>query len=314
MIRFDERVLNGMSVFAAIVAAGSFAAAGELLDMSQPGVSRAVSRLEARLGIRLFDRTTRAVSLTEEGRRFHAQVLPLLAGIEEAASTAADGATAVRGRLRVNADPYFSRLILGPRLGTFLESHPELQFELVTQDRLGDLVSGGFDLAVRFGEPGASSLVARKLLDTRIVTVAAPSYLKRRGRPLDPTDLGDTRHECIHVTDPNTGHPWAWEFHRKRRKLEVPVHGRLTVNDVGTLHSACLAGQGIAQIKELGAESMLADGRLVDLFPDWPDERFSLYALHPSRHHPPAKTRAFLDFVAAITAGRPTRTLPSRDR
>jgi DNA-binding transcriptional LysR family regulator len=314
MIRFDERVLNGMSVFAAIVAAGSFAAAGELLDMSQPGVSRAVSRLEARLGIRLFDRTTRAVSLTEEGRRFHEQVLPLLAGIEEAASTAADGATTVRGRLRVNADPYFSRLILGPRLGTFLESHPELQFELVTQDRLGDLVSGGFDLAVRFGEPGASSLVARKLLDTRIVTVAAPSYLKRRGRPLDPTDLGDARHECIHFTDPNTGHPWAWEFHRKRRKLEVSVHGRLTVNDVGTLHSACLAGQGIAQIKELGAESMLADGRLVDLFPDWPDERFSLYALHPSRHHPPAKTRAFLDFVASITAGRTTRKLPSRDK
>jgi DNA-binding transcriptional LysR family regulator len=314
MIRFDERVLNGMSVFAAIVAAGSFAAAGELLDMSQPGVSRAVSRLEARLGIRLFDRTTRAVSLTEEGRRFHAQVLPLLAGIEEATSTAADGATAVRGRLRVNADPYFSRLILGPRLGTFLERHPELHFELVTQDRLGDLVSGGFDLAVRFGEPGASSLVARKLLDTRIVTVAAPSYLKARGRPLDPTDLSDVRHECIHFTDPNTGHPWAWEFHRKRRKLEVPVHGRLTVNDVGTLHSACLAGQGIAQIKELGAESMLADGRLVDLFPDWPDERFSLYALHPSRHHPPAKTRAFLDFVASITAGRTTRKLPSRDK
>ena len=169
-MRFDERVLNGMSVFAAIVAAGSFAAAGELLDMSQPGVSRAVSRLETRLGIRLFDRTTRAVSLTEEGRRFHAQVLPLLAGIEEAASTAAHGATSVRGRLRVNVDPYFSRLILGPRLGTFLESHPELQFELVTQDRLGDLVSGGFDLAVRFGEPGPSSLVARKLLDTRIVT------------------------------------------------------------------------------------------------------------------------------------------------
>jgi DNA-binding transcriptional LysR family regulator len=270
--------------------------------------------VRSRLGIRLFDRTTRAVSLTEEGRRFHAQVLPLLAGIEEATATAADGATAVRGRLRVNADPYFSRLILGPRLGTFLERHPELHFELVTQDRLGDLVSGGFDLAVRFGEPGASSLVARKLLDTRIVTVAAPSYLKGRGRPLDPTDLSDARHECIHFTDPNTGHPWAWEFHRKRRTLEVPVHGRLTVNDVGTLHSACLAGQGIAQIKELGAESMLADGRLVDLFPDWPDERFSLYALHPSRHHPPAKTRAFLDFVASITAGRGTRKLPSRDK
>jgi DNA-binding transcriptional LysR family regulator len=270
--------------------------------MSQPGVSRAVSRLEARLGIRLFDRTTRAVSLTEEGRRFHEQVTPLLAGIEEAASTAANGSTAVRGRLRVNVDPYFSRLILGPRLGTFLERYPELQFELLTQDKLGDLVAGGFDLAVRFGEPPPSTLVARKLLDTRIVTVASPAYLKRYGKPADPTDLGDPRHHCIQFTDPKTGHPWAWEFHRKRRQIEVPVHGRLTVNDVGTLQSALLAGYGIAQIKELGAESLLADGRLIDLFPDWPDERFPLYVLHPSRHHLAAKTRAFLEFVISLTA------------
>jgi DNA-binding transcriptional LysR family regulator len=304
MTRFDERVLNGMSVFTAVAAAGSFAAAGERLDMSQPGVSRAIARLEARLGIRLFDRTTRSVSLTEEGRRFHEQVLPLLAGIEEAAATAADGATAVRGRLRVNVDPYFSRLILGPRLGTFLERHPQVQLELVIQDRLGDMVAGGFDLAVRFGEPAPSSLVVRKLLETRIMTVASPAYLKRRGRPLEPGDLADERHDCILFIDPLTGHPWAWEFHRQRRKLEVPVHGRLTVNDVGTLQSALLAGYGIAQIKELGAESLFADGALVELFPDWAEERFPLYVLHPSRHQPAAKTRAFLDFVVAITAGR----------
>jgi DNA-binding transcriptional LysR family regulator len=307
MSRFDERVLNGMSVFTAVVATGSFAAAGEQLDMSQPGVSRAIARLEARLGIRLFDRTTRAVSLTEAGRRLHQQVMPLLAGIEEAASTAADGATAVRGRLRVNVDPYFSRLILGPRLGTFLERYPQVQLELVTQDRLGDLIAGGFDLAVRFGEPAPSSLVARKLLDTRIMTVASPAYLKRRGRPHEPADLADERHDCILFTDPQTGHPWTWEFHRKRRKIEVPVHGRLTVNDVGTLQSALLAGYGIAQVKELGAESLLADGKLVDLFPDWPEERFPLYVLHPSRHQPPAKTRAFVEFVVAIAAARGTR-------
>ena len=172
MPRFDERMLNGTSVFAAIVDVGSFAAAGEVLDMSQPGVSRAVARLEARLGIRLFDRTTRAVSLTDEGRRYYEQVIPLMAGLEEAAAVAAGGAIAVRGQLRINVDPFFSRLILGPSLGAFLGSYPDLHLELITRDRLGDMVADGFDLAVRFGEPRTSSLVARRLLDTRILTVA----------------------------------------------------------------------------------------------------------------------------------------------
>ncbi len=304
MQRFDERILNGTSVFATIVDAGSFAAAGEVLGMSQSGVSRAVARLEARLGIRLFDRTTRAVSLTDEGRRFYERVMPLLAGLEDAAATASAGATAVRGRLRVNIDPFFSRLILGPGLGAFLESYPDLQLDLITRDQLGDMVADGFDLAVRFGEPQASSLVARRLLDTRIVTVASPSYIKRIGRPLKPTELAGDTHTCIEFRDPETGRPFTWEFHRKRRKLAVKTVGRLIVNDVGTMQSACLAGYGIAQIMELGAEAMLAEGRLVDLFPDWPDERFPLYALYPSRHHPPAKTRAFLDFVVSLTASR----------
>jgi DNA-binding transcriptional LysR family regulator len=303
MARFDERVLNGMGVFAAVVQARSFAAAGDLLNMSQPGVSRAVARLEVRLGIRLFDRTTRSVSLTDEGRRFHQQVIPLIAGLEEAAATATGDATAVRGRLRINVDPLFSRLILGPRLGAFLDGYPELQVELITRDRLGDMVADGFDLAVRFGELASSSLIARRLLETRILTVASPAYLKRCGRPRTPQALS-SEHICIHFRDPATGKPFSWEFHRKRKKVAVQPTGRLTVNDVGTMHSACLAGYGIAQIMALGAESLLAEGRLVDLFPDWPDERFPLYALHPSRHHPPAKTRAFLDFVISLTSGR----------
>jgi DNA-binding transcriptional LysR family regulator len=298
---FDERMLNGMSVFTAIVDAGSFAAAGEQLDMSQSGVSRAVARLEARLGIRLFDRTTRVVSLTDEGRRFYEQVTPLIAGLEEAAATASGGATAVRGRLRVNIDPFFSRLVLGPRLESFMNDYPELRLELITRDQLGDMVTDGFDLAVRFGEPRASSLIARKLLDTRILTVAAPSYLKRRGRPLTPQELGSGQHACIEYRDPETGRPFGWEFHRRRKKLAVPTDGRLVVNDVATLLSVCLSGYGIAQVMQLSAQQALADGRLIDLFPDWPDERFPLYALYPSRHHPPAKTRAFLEFVRSIT-------------
>jgi DNA-binding transcriptional LysR family regulator len=120
---FDERMLNGMGVLSAIVDSGSFAAASEALDMSQSGVSRSVARLEARLGIRLFDRTTRSVKLTDEGRRFYEQIVPLLSGLEEAAASASQGASAVRGRLRVNIDPFFSRLFLGPRLGAFVEKY-----------------------------------------------------------------------------------------------------------------------------------------------------------------------------------------------
>lgn len=299
---FDERILNGMSVLSAVVDSGSFAGAGELLDMTQSGVSRSIARLEARLGIRLLDRTTRSVTLTDEGRRFYEQVVPLLAGLEEAAASAAEGAIVVRGRLRVNVDPFFSRLVLGPRLGSFVENHPDLQLELVTREQIGDMVADGFDLAVRFGHPRPSTLVARKLLETRIITVASPAYLKKHGRPSNPGELDGDTHRCIQFRDPQSGHPFPWEFHRGRKKQTVATRGQLTVNDVGTMHGVCLAGHGIAQVMALGVEQLIADGRLVDLFPDWPDEHFPLYALYPSRHHQAAKVRAFLDFIVSLSA------------
>ena len=305
---FDERMLNGMGVLSAIVDSGSFAAASEALDMSQSGVSRSVARLEARLGIWLFDRTTRSVKLTDEGRRFYEQIVPLLSGLEEAAASASQGATAVRGRLRVNIDPFFSRLFLGPRLGAFVEKYPELQLDLITRDQLGDMVADGFDLAVRFGEPRESTLIARKLLDTRVITVASPGYIKKHGRPLAPADLEREPHTCIHFRDPETGRPFQWEFHRGKKKVLIAARGRLSANDVGTMHGVCLAGHGVAQVLALGTEQLLASGRLVDLFPDWPDETFPLYAAYPSRHHLPAKVRAFFDFIVSLT-GTPIEEL-----
>ena len=300
MASFDERIVNGISVLSAIIDSGTFATAGEGLNMSPSGVSRSIARLEARLGIRLLERTTRSVGLTDEGRRFYEQVMPLLAGLEEAVASAAQGTTAVRGRLRVNLDPYFSRLILGPRLGAFLDSYPQLRLELITTDHLGDLVAEGFDLAVRFGQPRPSTLIARKLLDTRMLTIASPAYLQRHGRPRDPHELEKGHHVCIQFRDPETGRPYPWEFHKGRKKLAIETTGSLTVNDAGTLYSVCLAGHGMAQVMDLGVAPMIADGRLVEVFPNWPDERFPLYALHPSRHHVPAKTRAFLDFIITL--------------
>jgi DNA-binding transcriptional LysR family regulator len=297
---FDTRLLSGVGVLAAVVESGNFARAADALGLTASGVSRAVARLEARLGVRLFDRTPRAVILTDEGRRFHSQIGPLLAGIEEAAGAASGAAARVRGRLRVNVDPWFARLVLAPRLSSFLAVHPELSLELVIRDALGDLVSEGFDAAVRFGEPEPSSLIARKLLETRVLTCAAPGYLARHGTPLHPHQLA--QHECLLFRDPQTGRPFPWEFHRGDEMIEVKVSGRLVVNDLATKLTACAAGHGVSQTFELGLGGMLVSGELVQILVEWAEERFPLYAYHPSRHLPPAKVRAFLDFVLASAA------------
>lgn len=301
-MKSNQNLSSGINVFAAVVDTGTFAAASEAMGMSPPGVSRAIARLETRLKVRLFNRTPRAVSLTEEGRRFYEQVMPHLRGMEEAAAAAAGGATTVRGKLRINLDPVFSRVVLGPKLDEFMDAHPELELEFIARDQLGDLILDGFDLALRFGEPRSSSLIARKLLDSAIVTVAAPTYVARRGRPAQPQELSRTVHTCLEFRNPETGKPFPWEFHRKRKKLVVETSGRLTVNDPSALIDACLAGSGIAQMLLLVAEPLIREGRLVNLFPEWTDERYPLYAYHPSRHHVPAKTRVFLDFIVALTS------------
>ena len=297
---FDARLVSGIGVLAAVVETGGFARAAQALGLTQPAVSRAVARLEARVGVRLLDRTTRSVTLTDEGRRFYEHVGPLLGGIEEAAALAAGSSATVRGRLRVNVDPFFSRLVLAPRLGEFLDRYPELTLDFVTAEHIGDLVADGFDVAVRFGVPGASSAVARKLIETRILTVAAPTYLERHGRPAKPADLAE--HDCIQYRNPQTGLPFEWEFHRTSKIVPVATTGRLLLTDVGTMLGACLAGAGIAQVMALGVHEFLEDGRLIELFPDWPDETFPLYALHPSRHLPAAKVRAFVDFILGAVA------------
>src|ERR1700712_4477781 len=227
---FDGRLLAGVSVLAAVVETGSFVRAADALGLSDSGVSRAIARLEARLGVRLLDRTTRSLRLTDEGAQFHAEAAPLLMQLSDAALALTDARHIVRGRLRVEVDPFFSRLVLAPRLGGFLDRHPELSLELVTTEAPGDLVAHGFDLAIRFGLPGTGGLITRKLLDTRILTVASPLYLERHGRPATPEAL--KAHRCIHFRDPASSKPFAWEFHRGRKILPVDVTGAVTVTDV----------------------------------------------------------------------------------
>ncbi|HEY9130400.1 MAG TPA: LysR family transcriptional regulator [Dyella sp.] len=296
---FDSRVVSNVGVLAAIIEGGSFSRAAEALGLSPSGVSRAVARLESRIGVRLLDRNTRSVGLTDEGRRFFEHVAPLLDGIENAVIQTAGAAETVRGRLRVNVDAYFSRMMLAPHVTRFMAMHPDISLELVVKDQLGDLVGEGFDLAMRFGAPPDSSLVARKLLDTHTMTVAAPAYLKKHGKPKHPEELA--RHECILVRNSLNGQLLqSWRYQRQRKTVAVDVQGRLVVNEAGTLLGACLAGSGIARMKAIGVRDLLASGALIALLDDWQGERFPLYALYPSRHLPAAKVRAFIDFALGL--------------
>jgi DNA-binding transcriptional LysR family regulator len=297
----DARILTGIPVVAAIVDAGTFAGAGRALGLTQSGVSRAVMRLEDRLGARLFERNSKVMRLTETGKRFCQEVIPQMARLQEAAEATVNGTTAVRGRLRINLDATFARTVLVPRLGTFLSTYPDLELDLVIRDQLGDLIGDGFDAAIRFGEPEPSSLVARRLLNVRVLTCASPAFLQAHGRPRTPRELSDSRYPCLLFRNSVTGAPFPWEFHQGDKIISVPMAGRIILNDPLTYTELCLAGLGIAQLFELGIESLLHRGALINLFPKYSDERFPLYAYHPSRHFVPAKLRAFLDYIAAIS-------------
>jgi DNA-binding transcriptional LysR family regulator len=296
---FDARLLTGAGVLAAVTETGNFARAAEMLGLTPSGVSRAVARLEARVGVRLFNRNPREVTLTEEGHRFHAQVMPLLAGLEEAATDAAGAAAIVSGRLRVSVDPWFARMVLAPKLQQFMARHPLLSVDLMTSNYREEMMTG-VDVAIRFGPPDSSSLIARKLLETAIFTCAAPAYLEKHGEPRTPHDL--IHHELLLYRDPQTGRAFPWEFHRGGEIIQINASGRLMMDDPSVGVAACIAGEGVLQKLSIGLEPLFAKGELVQILSRWSDERYPLYAYHPSRHLPPAKVRAFLDFVQEIAA------------
>lgn len=297
---FDGRLLAGMSVLAAVVEAGSFSRAGEVLGLSASGVSRSIGRLEERLGVRLLDRTTRTLHLTSDGAQLYERAAPHLEGIEEAASYVSGAAVAVRGALRVGLNPIFARYVLAPKLQLLRERYPALDLTILQQPDVGDLVAEGLDVAVRFGPQPPSTMTSRLLLHTRVLTVASPEYLARHGRPKKPGKLAD--HDCIQYIDPRRGKPFSWEFHRGREVLPVDTKGHLVTTDVELMVQACVNGTGIAQVLALNVRHLLASGALIELFPDWPGETYPLYAIRPSRRLAPAAVEAFLDFCTEICA------------
>jgi DNA-binding transcriptional LysR family regulator len=303
-MRFDEQTLSDSNVFVAVVRSGSFANAARSLDLSQSVASRAVARLEKRLGVRVLDRTTRSVSLTDDGRGLFERLEPLLQGFEDAFTSVAEEQSRVRGRLRVKMHPTLAHVIHGKQLKAFLENYCELSVELISSDKLGDLVGEGLDIALYVGELPSSSLIAKRLLDTRVITVAAPAYLAKHVEIAHPSDLLKQEHTLIDYRNPETGRTFQWEYHRGRKIVKIATPGRLIVSDIVNLHGICVAGWGIAQVLEVAVKPLLETGALVKLLPEWSDESFPIYAVYPSRNYVPPKVRVFIDFIfSALSQG-----------
>jgi DNA-binding transcriptional LysR family regulator len=307
-MELDGRLLAGLSVLVAVAESGSFTRAAETLGLSASGVSRAVSRLEERIGVRLLDRSTRALRLTDEGKRFYTLAAPHLDAIVDAASIVGGASKGVRGKLRASVNQIIAQTLLGPRMAEFAVRFPNLSLDLLPPDEAGDLVSNGIDVAIRFGPQVQSSMSSRLLLETRVLTVASPVYLEKHGRPAAPADL--KHHACIQFPDPLTGNPFEWEFHRDGHVLPVASSGPFLMTDVATMIAACVSGAGIAQVLAISVQPHLASGKLIELFPDWPDETFPLFAVRPSRRLPPLKVAAFIDFCEEICRPYDTRMTP----
>jgi DNA-binding transcriptional LysR family regulator len=243
------------------------------LDLSQSAVSRALQRLEQHLGTRILDRNSRTIRLTGSGKKFCQEVLQLLARLKEAAEETGRSSATVRGKLRVNVDPTFARLVLIPKLAAFLEPYPDLHLELAVREEVGDLISDGFDAAVRFGPPQPYALLVRRLLQVRVVTCAAPAFLQLHGEPRTPRDFETKRLPCLLFRDPITGEPYPREFDRGKGVVAIPISGRITMSDPITYLEACLAGLGVGQLFDLGTETFLSDGRLINLSsPGWTND------------------------------------------
>jgi DNA-binding transcriptional LysR family regulator len=287
--------LNGFVVFVRVAETRSFVAASRLLGVSASAIGKSVARLEEKLGVRLFHRSTRSITLTAEGTLFLERSRRILAEIEAAEMELSQATAAPRGRLRISL-PLVSSLVL-PVLGEFMREYPAIELDLDFTDRLVEVIEEGFDVVVRTGDPTDSRLSARKLGTFRSMLVASPDYLARRGIPEVPADLLD--HTCLHYRFPNSGklEPWALRQAPGEADLQLPTS--MICNNIETRVCFALQGLGIACLPEFSIREPLADGRLRTILADRVERTGVFYVLWPASRHPSPKIRAMVDFLCA---------------
>lgn len=286
--------LPSMALFARVAQLRSFSAAAREAGIAKSAVSKRIAALERRLGVLLLTRTTRALSLTEEGLRYYDHCRALVAAADAAESSVAGSKDRPAGRVRINAPVTFAQMYLARSLARFLVQHPALEVDLSTDNRSVDLVESGLDLVIRVSRLRASALVARRLAPVRLLVCAAPSYLARAGNPRTPEELSS--HDCLRYS--LLPAEVEWRFGTAERPLGIPVRGSLATNDGTVLREAAVAGLGLVVLPEFMVARELADGRLLAVLQDHPLPDMGLYALHADRRLVPARVRVLLDFLA----------------
>jgi DNA-binding transcriptional LysR family regulator len=294
--------LQQMAVFAKVVVAGSLSNAARELGLSPALVSRKLAALESRLGVRLINRTTRSLHLTDEGASYYEACSRLLAEIDEADAAVAVGRVEPQGILRVALPASFGHLHLAPRIPEFAAQYPKVKLALSLSDRSVNVIEEGFDLAVRIAELEDSSLAARRLAPNRRVVCASPQYLARHGTPRLPEDLA--QHNVLTTV---TDFAMTWDYKDPKGKPgTVRVAGRHSCDNWEVLREWALAGLGIALKSTWDVYRHLQDGSLVELFPGYSfHSDVAIYAVYPHRRHLPAKTRVFIEFLAALFGPEP---------
>lgn len=291
-----------ITAFLAAVEHGGFTAAGQMLGRDGSILSRRVTALEKRLGVRLMERTTRRLALTEAGEAFHQRMRVALEALQEVEQDTAAAATGVRGTLRIALPATFGRMWVAPILPAFLATYPDLAVETAFGDRFVDLVAESFDVAVRIGTLTDSRLVARRLAPSRRLLCASPAYLQAHGTPVRPADLA--QHACLGFSR-LASHP-LWLLRDGDKATAIRITGPLVTDDAQSLVQAAASGTGIAMVSDWLVGPELCSGRLVPVLPDHPVEsNEAIYLVHPSARLVPAKTRAFADWISGMLGTRP---------
>ena len=297
MDRFDA-----MQAFARVVEAGSFTKAAETLHMSKTTVTQLVQQLEARLRVKLLNRTTRKVNVTADGAAYYERVVKLLADMDDAETSLPGAAARPRGRLRIDVPSPFARHILVPALPEFHARYPDIQIDMGVSDRIVDIIDENVDCVVRGGELLDQSLMARKIADLPLGVFAAPAYLAREGTPDHPRELEDSHHRVVAFLWARTGKPLPYTLHNGAERLQIKGRHVLAVDDGNAYLAAGLAGMGVLWLPTYMSDAHVARGELVQLFEGWQLESMPLYLAYPPNRHVSLKLRVFIDWVVQLMA------------
>jgi LysR family transcriptional regulator for bpeEF and oprC len=295
--------LNAIPLFISVGESANLTAAGERLGLSASAVSKAVSRLEEEVGQRLVHRTTRRITLTEEGLAFLDRCRQILAEVADAEAAIAHTRATPFGRLRVQMPIGFGGIVVAPALGEFTRRYPDLILDLELSDRIIDIANEGKDAAIHIGELRDSRVIARKLCDLRFITCASPDYLARNGTPKIPEDL--LNHRCLGYLIPQAGHYRDWNFQRDGKRLPMPISGCMNINNAESLLNATIGGAGIAHMATFVAAEAVCSGKLQVILGEFDPVGPSVSVIYLPNKHMSPRIRAFVDFLTSLVPTEP---------